>query len=100
MPPGSNGAPQAGGIASHSPHAQYKKSNTQRRQRQADEAWSPAYQPGWLTEKLFAEQIRPKLAGVSTSLITSRLKVSAGYAGQIRKGYRPRTHDTGRPWRH
>jgi CRISPR-associated endonuclease Cas1 len=78
-----------GRIASHTPEAQRKQGNTQRRHRRAEGAWSPGSQPDWLTEEFFAKEVQPKLAGVSTSLIVSRLGVSAGYAGQIRKGYRP-----------
>ncbi len=79
----------AGRIASHTPEARRKQGNTQRQHRQAESAWSPASQPNWLTEEFFAEQVQPKLAGISTSQIVSRLRVTAGYAGQIRKGYRP-----------
>ena len=78
-----------GRIASHTPEAQRKQGNTQRRHRRAEAAWSPGSQPDWLTEEFFAKEVQPKLAVVSTSLIVSRLGVSAGYAGQIRKGCRP-----------
>jgi CRISPR-associated endonuclease Cas1 len=79
----------AGRIASHTPEAQRKQGNTQRRHRQAEASWSPGSQPDWLTEEFFAKEVQPKLAAASTSLIVSQLGVSAGYAGQIRKGYRP-----------
>jgi CRISPR-associated endonuclease Cas1 len=78
-----------GRIASHTSEARRKQGNTQRRHRQAEAAWLAESQPDWLTEKFFAEKLQPKLAQISTSLIVSRLGVSAGYAGQIRKGYRP-----------
>ena len=79
----------AGRIASHTPQARRKQGNTQRQHRQAEAAWSPASQPEWLTEEFFATEVQPGLVDVASSLIASRLKVSAGYVGQIRKGYRP-----------
>lgn len=76
-------------IAGHTPEDLRKQGNTQRHHRQAQVAWTPSVQPDWLTEAFFAEQIQPKLAGLSASVIASRLGVSRCYAGHIRQGYRP-----------
>lgn len=81
-------AAKVGRIAGHTPQALAKQGSTQRQHRKAQVAWSASSQPEWLTERFYAEKIQPKLAGLSASLIASRLGVSRWYAGQIRKGYR------------
>ncbi len=82
-------AARAGRIARHKPEAQRKRGNTQRQHRLAEAAWSPLAQPDWLTDAFYTEQIQPKLAALSSSLIASRLGISRWYVGRIRQGYRP-----------
>jgi len=50
--------------------------------------WDPSSQPAWLTAEVYAEKIRPLLAAISTSTISSRIGVSRWYAGRIRSGRR------------
>jgi hypothetical protein len=80
---------RAGRIAGHTPEAIAKEALTQRRHAQARSAWTPASQPAWLSEQVYAEKIQPLLAGISSSVIAKRIGVSRWYAGRIRQGYRP-----------
>lgn len=89
-------AARLGRIAGHSPQALAKKSETQRRHRLAVIAWNPASQPQWLTERFYVTRIQPRLSEVSSSAISSRLRVSHYYAGRIRQGDRPHP----RHWKH
>jgi hypothetical protein len=82
-------AARAGRIAGHTVEAIAKEAKTQRQHAQARSAWTPASQPSWLTNQLYSEKIQPLLAGISSSTIASRIRVSRWYAGRIRKGYRP-----------
>jgi hypothetical protein len=52
-------------------------------------AWDSASQPFWLTAEVFLTRIQPLLAGASSSAIKATIRVSSGYAGRIRQGYRP-----------
>ena len=45
-------------------------------------------QPTWITEKDYLEQIQPRLAGVTFSVLSSTLGVSEPYAVAIRAGRR------------
>src|SRR6266567_4181561 len=78
-----------GRIASHTPEALAKESETQRRHAKARSSWIGSSQPSRLTPELYSERIQPMLAGMSTSSIASRIGVSRWYAGRIRQGYRP-----------
>jgi hypothetical protein len=78
-----------GRIAAHSPEARAKHGASRRRHAQACSAWDVSTQPAWLTSDVFAQQIQPLLAEISTSDIRSRIGVSRWYAGKIRQGYCP-----------
>ena len=78
-----------GRATAHSPEARSKQGNTQRKHRQAQADWSPLSQPDWLTERFYVKEIKPKVGGLSGSVIASTLGVSRWYAGRIRQGYRP-----------
>lgn len=76
-------------MAARSPEARAKHVTSRRRHAQASSEWDASTQPAWPTSEVFAEQIQPLLAGVSTSAIRSRIGVSRWYAGRIREGYSP-----------
>jgi hypothetical protein len=78
-----------GRVVSHTSNAEAKRSKTQIVNQANIRKWSPSDQPSWLTAKFYAEKIQPLVSSLSSSLITSRLSVSRGYAGQIRKGRPP-----------
>ncbi len=82
-------AARSGRVAGHTPEALAKESNTQRRHAKARRSWTPSSQPAWLTALIYLEQIQPRLAHSSSSLIAKRIGVSRWYAGRIRRGYQP-----------
>jgi hypothetical protein len=82
-------AARIGRVAGHTPEALAKEAESQRQHAKARSSWAPSCQPSWLTPKVYAENIQPQLATVSTSAIASRIGVSRWYAGKIRRGYCP-----------
>jgi len=78
----------AGRMAAHTPEAQARRADTQRRNAAARWSWDPSSQPAWLTEETYARRIQPLLAEISTSAISSALGVSWVYAKYIRLGQR------------
>jgi hypothetical protein len=78
-----------GRVASHSSEAEAKRSTTQKISRQARQAWKSSDQPSWLTDKVYSEKVQPVLVSASKASIAKLLKVSRGYAGNIRKGRVP-----------
>jgi hypothetical protein len=78
-----------GRQTAHSPEAQLKRANTQRKNALAQHDWKPSDQPAWLTEKFYSETVQPLLAAMSSSAIARQISVSRWYAGRIREGYRP-----------
>lgn len=85
-----------GRAAAHSPKAEAKRAATQKINTQAVLDWNPADQPKWLTERFYKKKIQPVLASTPVSVITKHLKISVGYADQIRKGRLPHA----RHWKH
>ncbi len=81
-------AAKLGRIATHSPNAEALRGATQRRQQLAIRTWKPSDLPEWLTEKVYRDQIQPKLATFTVSAIASALEVSKPYATDIRSGKR------------
>ena len=77
-----------GRIASRSPLARARLSETQRRQTTDCHSWSPADHPKWLTEDVYTNQIQPRLPNYSLSKIASAMGVSIPYASDIRRGGR------------
>ena len=73
-----------GRIHAQTPRAQARRSATRRRQMSAEHAWKPTDQPTWLTEKVYAEQILPRLKMFSASKIATTLDVSASYIFDVR----------------
>jgi CRISPR-associated endonuclease Cas1 len=82
-------AARVGRIAARSAEARAKHSASRRRHAEACSAWDASKQPDWLTSEVFSQEIQPLLAGISTSIIRSRIGVSRWYASRIRQGYRP-----------
>lgn len=82
-------AARIGRVAARSPEARAKHAASRRRHAEACSAWDSSKQPHWLTSEVFSHKIQPLLAGVSTSVIRSRIGVSRWYASRIRQGYRP-----------
>jgi hypothetical protein len=60
----------------------------QRIHRLAERAWKPEDKPGWLDDKAYVQQIHPRLADVTISIIALTLGVSLPYASDIRAGRR------------
>jgi hypothetical protein len=71
---------------SHSPKAQARRADTQRRQAAALKAWNPEDKPEWLNEKAYRERIQPCLVGITVPTMMSALSVSEPYALRIRNG--------------
>jgi CRISPR-associated endonuclease Cas1 len=82
-------AARVGRIAARTPEARAKHVASRRRHAEACSAWDASKQPDWLTNEVFSQRIQPLLAGISTSIIRSRIGVSRWYASRIRQGYRP-----------
>jgi CRISPR-associated endonuclease Cas1 len=78
-----------GRVATLGPEAQAKRASTQRINTQAVWDWNPSDHPAWLTSDLYSAKIQPRLVSLSCSLLAKRLRVSVGYADQIRKGRVP-----------
>jgi len=81
-------AAKLGRVATHSPKAEALRAATMRRQEMAKRAWTPSDLPEWLTEKVYREQIQPRLATVTVSAMASALEISKPYATDIRSGKR------------
>ena len=82
-------AARLGRLAARAPSALTKQAASQRRHANARSSWDKSSQPAWLTCEAFSQRIQPLLAGISTSVIRSRIGVSRWYASRIRQGYRP-----------
>jgi CRISPR-associated endonuclease Cas1 len=82
-------AARIGRVAARSPQARARHAESERRHANARSSWDASSQPAWLTAELFSHKIQPLLAGLSTSVIRSRIGVSRWYASRIRQGYRP-----------
>ncbi len=89
-------AARAGREIAHTPDAEARRSETQRRQATARYAWRASDQPTWLTAETYANRIQPVLANLTNRAIASALGVSRVYAADIRRGER-RPHP--RHWR-
>jgi len=70
----------------HRPEAQSRRSETQRRQNAALNAWHPKDKPDWLDEQTYRSQIRPRLLTVQVPRIAAAILVSEPYALRIRVG--------------
>jgi len=81
-------AAKLGRIATHGAKAEALRAATMRRQEMAKRAWRSSDLPEWLNEKVYREQIQPRLGGITVSAIASVLSVSEPYATNIRSGKR------------
>jgi CRISPR-associated endonuclease Cas1 len=79
---------RSGRAAAQSTEAQARRSVTQRRNALAQNAWKESDLPAWLNEKVYAEQIQPRLAGITSSALSSALGMSRQFAINIRAGRR------------
>jgi CRISPR-associated endonuclease Cas1 len=81
-------AAHAGRVAAHTPSAEARRGETQRRQATTRRAWQSSEPPPSLTEDVYVTRIQPLLARATTSAIRFALGVSRGYAADIRRGKR------------
>jgi CRISPR-associated endonuclease Cas1 len=79
-------ASRLGRLETHKPHAQARRSETQRRQQAARKNWNPQSLPDWLDENFYVAKIKPKLARLQVRVIQLGLAVSEPYALRIREG--------------
>jgi hypothetical protein len=82
-------AARIGRLTANGPEAQKKRAIKARANALAQHSWKESAQPVWLTQKLFEQEIQPKLANIPMSVIRSSIGVSKWYASKIRQGYRP-----------
>jgi CRISPR-associated protein Cas1 len=81
---------EIGRVAALRPKSRKKHSETQKRHRAAELAWSSTAKPDWPTEATYITTIQPKLVSVTISKIAITLGVSESYAADIRAGrHRP-----------
>jgi len=81
-------ASRSGRVAAHTPQAEARRAETQRKHAVARYGWSPSDQPHWLDEDTYAREIQPRLVCIANSAIASALGVSVYYAADIRRGHR------------
>jgi len=71
---------ETGTVIGHGPQAQGRRKETKRRHDLARQNWSPADQPNWLTEDVYATEIQPRLKTATLSRIATTVSVSIPYA--------------------
>jgi CRISPR-associated endonuclease Cas1 len=76
-----------GRIAAQSSEAQARRTETQRRNANAQLTWDKSRQPK-ISDEVYRNEIQPCLAGVTIPTIMSALNVCASYAADIRRGRR------------
>lgn len=81
-------AAQPGRVASHTPEAEARRGETQRRQHAARRGWRPSDLPAWLNEQAYREKIQPRLREITVPTISTALGISEPYATDIRAGKR------------
>jgi CRISPR-associated endonuclease Cas1 len=79
-------AAKLGRLATHSPEAQARRSETQRRQNAARNSWNPASNPAWLSEQFYKDHIQGALRRIQVPVIQRDLSISEPYALRIRSG--------------
>jgi CRISPR-associated endonuclease Cas1 len=82
-------AARLGREASHTTKSEAKRAATQQVHTKAGWDWKPSIQPSWLTPQFYSEKIQPILTSTSSRSIARKIRVSFGYAGNIRKGRVP-----------
>jgi CRISPR-associated endonuclease Cas1 len=78
---------ERGRVAAQSSEAQARRTETQRRNANAQLAWEKSGQPK-ISDEVYRNEIQPRLAHVTVSTIMSALNVCASYAADIRRGRR------------
>ena len=81
-------AAQKGRLTSHDPQAESKRAESRRRHAAALRDWIPSDLPEWLDEQVYLRDIQPQLASVTVPAIRTALRISKGYATNIRSGRR------------
>jgi CRISPR-associated endonuclease Cas1 len=76
-----------GRIAAQSLETQARRTETQRRNANAQLTWEKSGQPK-ISDEIYRNEIQPRLAGVTIPTIMSALNVCASYAADIRRGRR------------
>lgn len=77
-----------GRLATHTPTAEERRAETQRRQKLAERSWKPADLPSWLNERAYSTEIKPRLTKMTVPAISQALGISKPYATDIRAGRR------------
>jgi hypothetical protein len=72
----------------HSPQAELRRAETQRRHGADKKNWSASTQPTWLTKEVYQRKIQPALSKLPHAIIAAALNVSLYYAIDIRRGRR------------
>lgn len=75
-----------GRSASQTEEAQSLRSETARRNAMARWAWRSEEQPSWLDERCYRERIQARLASIPLRVLIAAMKISTGYATNIRSG--------------
>lgn len=83
------GVAAIGRVVSHTREAEGKRSRTRKANHEALKAWSASDQPAWLTENFYVKEVQPLLGALSKGAIGGELRVSDGYANEIRLGRVP-----------
>jgi CRISPR-associated endonuclease Cas1 len=78
---------KSGRIAAQSSEAQARRTETQRRNANAQLTWEKSGSPK-ISDEVYRNEIQPRLAGVTIPTIMSALNVCASYAADIRRGRR------------
>jgi CRISPR-associated endonuclease Cas1 len=78
-------AARSGRVAAHTPTAEARRAEAQRRHESAKRAWLPSSLPPWLDKQAYVDRIQPRLALLANSAIASALGVSLYYAVDIRR---------------
>jgi hypothetical protein len=73
-----------GRIAAQGRDAQARRTETQRRNANAQLTWEKSGQPK-ISDEVYRNEIQPRLAGVTVPTIMSALNVCASYAADIRR---------------
>ena len=79
---------QRGRVIGQGALAQSRRAETQRVQATARAGWHPSDLPSWLTKNVYLQEIRPRLRGITLSVLASNLGISIPYAVDVRSGRR------------
>jgi CRISPR-associated protein Cas1 len=77
-----------GRLVAHTPQAQAGRVVARRRNARAEAGWKPSDQPAWLTERVYLQEVQPRLATMTATRLSVALHVSKPYAADIRAGRR------------